>query len=99
MESKEAEKYNGWTNYETWVVCLWLDNEESSYRYWRAEAERHRQDADEPNEAVNNFAAQLKDELEEATPTDAPNVYSDLLNAALSAVNWHEIAEHLLVED
>ena len=23
--------YNGWTNYETWNVALWLDNDEQSY--------------------------------------------------------------------
>ena len=23
--------YNGWTNYETWAVKLWMDNEEGSY--------------------------------------------------------------------
>jgi hypothetical protein len=26
------EKYNGYTNYETWNVCLWIDNDESIYR-------------------------------------------------------------------
>lgn len=99
MQSKEAEKYNGWTNYETWAVTLWLGNEEASYRYWRAEAAHHRQDADEPNMAANNLAEQLKDEIEDAAPTDAPSVYSDLLNAALAAVNWYEIAEHWLTDD
>lgn len=27
--------YNGWTNYETWCVHLWLSNEEGSYRTCR----------------------------------------------------------------
>lgn len=27
--------YNGWSNYETWNVKLWIDNEEGSYDYWR----------------------------------------------------------------
>ena len=32
----EKEKtYNGFTNYETWAVSLWLGNEYASYQYWR----------------------------------------------------------------
>ena len=27
--------YQGWTNYETWAVNLWLDNEEGVHDYWR----------------------------------------------------------------
>ena len=30
--------YNGWPNYETWAVALWLGNEEVSYRFWMAVA-------------------------------------------------------------
>ena len=27
--------YNGWTNYETWNVALWMDNDEISYELAR----------------------------------------------------------------
>ena len=28
-----SQEYNGWTNYETWNVALWMDNDETSYQY------------------------------------------------------------------
>lgn len=28
----ENEKYNGWSNYDTWLVALWLNNDESNYK-------------------------------------------------------------------
>jgi hypothetical protein len=26
-----TEKYNGWTNWDTWATKLWLDNEKENY--------------------------------------------------------------------
>ena len=28
-------KYNGWTNYETWAVKLWIDNEQGTQLAWQ----------------------------------------------------------------
>ena len=30
-----SQDYNGWTNYETWNVALWLDNDYESYNIAR----------------------------------------------------------------
>ena len=30
-----SQDYNGWTNYETWNVALWLDNDYESYQFAR----------------------------------------------------------------
>lgn len=100
--------YNGWTNYETWNVKLWIDNEEPSYRYWKEVASTAWEDA-EPDriftksEAARRvLATQLEDEISEIPDNinDAigGTMYDDLLGAALSDVRWDEIANSLLEE-
>ena len=104
------QEYNGWTNYETWVVNLWMDNEEGTYDYWREVAEDvyHNQTREPSNgftrmdEAVCLLADRLKDDHENRKDNILENaeltasVWADLLGAALSETNWREIAEHLL---
>ena len=34
-----AQTYNGWANYETWNVALWLGNDETMYNFARMFAE------------------------------------------------------------
>ena len=104
----DEKTYDGWTNYQTWAVALRIDSEQASCQYWRDEARRHRTEspawrqvrdgiwiADEAAEI--NLADQLKKELNDAPLTET-NAYNDLLGAALSEVNWSEIAEHLLAD-
>ena len=106
--------YNGWTNYETWVVNLWMDNEEGLHDFWvnkarhvynhEAKQQRH---FSKMEDAVCIMAHQLKDSHEEVmndmleSRNLTSSVWSDLLGGALAAANWHEIARHLLenVED
>ena len=48
--------------------------------------------------ATRTLADRLKDELEERQSelTGVTGVFADLLSAALSEVDWHEIAEHYI---
>lgn len=99
----EEKLYQGWTNYPTWAVKLWIDNEQGSQEYWRETAERIRDEKKENHEpylsaeeaAVLALADTLKDEHQENIP-EAPGVYGDLLGYSLDHVNWFEIARNML---
>lgn len=104
----EDKQYNGWANYETWCVNLWMDNEEGGWAYWREIAEECLTETVDPGtqaylthqeRAAYLLADRIKaaHEDEDANPLDGkPSVYSDLLTAALSEVDWREIAEHYI---
>src|SRR5574340_762000 len=36
-------KYNGYANYPTWNVALWISNDEPLYRHWQREAQALRE--------------------------------------------------------
>jgi hypothetical protein len=83
------KKYNGWENYETWNVALWLSNDQGSYYHCREIA----QNAD----SIRDTAEQIKDMVEENNPTaNDASMFSDLLGHALQNVNWHEVAESFI---
>lgn len=93
-----TKNYNGWTNYETWNVNLWIDNEQSSQNYWSEVAQEcYDQAKDERSftreeSATYELDRRLHDEITESQPDLGASMWADLLGAALSEVNWHEIA-------
>jgi hypothetical protein len=95
--------YNGWRNYETWVVVkLWIDNEEGDYRYWREATQEAiaAQDEDEtPEERGRNAAYELskrlKAEINESAP-EMSGMFADLLNSAIQEVDFEEIASAMI---
>ena len=90
----EDKKYNGWSNYETWNVKLWLDNDEYLCNEWQPEiAGQYPDDEVGLARAIQEFVCDPENGL---VPDLGATMASDLLNAALSEVNWREIAESIL---
>ena len=98
-----TDTYNGWTNYETWAVKLWIDNEEHFYHYWREVAQAVWDQAEEGNHSTRQQNAQyqlcqiLKSEHEDEMP-ELKGVWADLLGAAMQEVDWYEIAQAMIEE-
>ena len=103
--TESDSSYNGWSNYETWVVNLWLGNDEGSYNTCRSLAERCFEEAvadevlSQKERACYQLANELKEMIEDGNPlASEASVYADLLNASFSEINWKEIANGLLQE-
>jgi hypothetical protein len=104
------DTYNGYTNFETWVVNLHLDNTQATQEEWQAEAraclETAREDLESVSmafdeervrrDAVYILADLMKDAIGVEECPQLPGLYGDLLRAALSEVNWQEIARNYI---
>ncbi len=81
-----SENYEGWTNYETWCVNLWLNNETSFQ--WLTQLTNN------PELTDYQKCEGLKNEVEAANPLiESESIYSDLLVAAMSSVDWVQIIQ------
>ena len=103
-------KYNGWSNYETWNFKLWLDNDQDLHNYIIGEIKKIKAFPSQDNKAyeVSNFLrSYIKDNVPNLNVStrsqsvhglmsDKNGFYSDILNAALRDINTYEIAESYL---
>lgn len=76
----QTTRYNGWANYETWNVALWIGNDEPLYRHALEYARHHK------GRLTGDEARQFCREL-------FPNGTPDTNN--LHRVRWTEIAAFL----
>lgn len=87
--------YNGYVNYETWNVSLWLDNEQGSYnRYVNLAYDVLTRNDNDPDTSRYELGKIIAYDLENNNPLgDQASVYSDLLGASLRSVHWPDVAE------
>ena len=97
----DDKTYNGWSNYETWLVALWFNNDEDTYRCTLVSARQVCESTSTVRKGGNYSAADvrlsdiLRDHVENGRE-DQPGMYHDLLSRALNAVDWCEIARGVI---
>lgn len=86
------ETYNGWPNWDTWNVSLWIDNEEPWYR----EKSRYlRRTVTVTGSGVESFVRELFDGVKNY---DGTVVNSTPDGANLDRVDWDCLADHWFEE-
>ncbi len=86
----DSEGYNGWKNYPTWAVNLWLTNDPGSEE-WALDIVRAAvEDSEYPR---LDAADELKYAILETYNLDEAGLPSDLLGYAFDCVDWYEIAD------
>lgn len=96
----ESATHEGWSNYPTWALNLWLSNDQGLYNQVREWAHLAWKMSDhDPCEARASLASELEGwgqaQLDEDPIAGFPG---DLLGWAMGQVNWLEIARAWLAE-
>lgn len=90
MSDQTDTSYNGWANYPTWNVNLWLSNDEALYHNAVQLVTDWRTSQDDP--PLIQLADDFKTWVRDMAETGEASFVADLLGWALDHVDWREIA-------
>ena len=91
--SNPNTKYNGWTNYDTWLCNLWFDNFEFSEMLDMFDG------CEDKGDILNTIEDYIKSYVEEfvdsyLAPGDTHGFIHDMINSSLREIDFRDIAEH-----
>ena len=90
----ERREYNGWTNYETWLMYLWYGDVFADMQD-HARQNPHRRLRALDAEYIQSFVEEM---LESDGALPQYGFAADIMNAFLREVDWQDLAEHYAVE-
>ena len=90
----DTQKYNGWTNYATWLVNLHFDCLDFSDEIDSGVFDD--MDADDIRGHVASLIQELVESYLDEVVTIDHSFVQDIMNATINDVDWHDIADHYL---
>ena len=97
-----SDKYNGWTNYQTWAFNLWYDDwfREDAKRIWdQWDSFNNSSELVKANrQAIDILAESMAETLYRHSEIDdkPANFSDDMLTYAIGMINFHEVAGHYI---
>ena len=93
MTITNTNKYNGWTNYETWLCNLWFEN------YDFTDLMHMFDGCEDKGDILNVIEDVIKNDVEdyvmaELRSSDTSGFIQDMLNSAIQEIDYRDIAEH-----
>ena len=88
--SNSNTKYNGWTNYETWLCNLWFEN----FEFIDLDMFDGCEDKDDILRVIKNYIKDYVEEYVEESRENASGFINDLISSALGEIDYYDIAEH-----
>jgi len=86
------EQFNGYSNYPTWIVTTYLQEEKKTQGFWTMREEELTRE-----ELIKELRLQIE---EIQIPLNVKgSIYRDLLGYAMDLINWDEVVDTLKEED
>lgn len=90
--------YNGWNNYPTWNVALWLDNSEGTYHGIREVVREALEARASVVDAIRGYVESLVIAEGFGALLDGSSFVVDIYGWAMDHVDYHELADTYVAE-
>ena len=90
----DTQKYNGWTNYSTWLCNLWFDDLSPLFEDHIEDLSEEHDSKDELLDTLSEWIEQHVDGYVESIVDERSGFVMDLVGSAFREIDFRDIAEH-----